>query len=58
MILVTINSEGNFYKVSLTNKFKTVNLIKEIKPTTKHNISIFTSIVKGLFLLTAKNFTK
>lgn len=58
MILVTINNEGNFYKVSLTNKFKTVNLIKEIKPTAKHNISIFTSIVKGLFLLTAKIFIK
>lgn len=58
MILITINREEKYYKISLTNKIKTVNIIKEVKPTTKHNISLFMSILKGLFLLSAKNFIK
>ncbi|MCX7875722.1 MAG: hypothetical protein N2321_06065 [Melioribacteraceae bacterium] len=58
MILVTINTDGQFCKISLTNNLNTVNLTKPIKSTSKHNLPIFLSILKGLFLLSTKNFVK
>lgn len=58
MIFVTVHTEGKLCEISLSNKLKTINLTKEINPLSKPNLSIFTSILKGVLLLTTKSLLK
>lgn len=55
---VTVHTEGKLCEISLSNKLKTINLTKEINPMSKPNLSIFTSILKGVLLLTTKSLLK
>lgn len=58
MIFVTIHTEGENCEISLSNKIKTINLTKHINPLSKHNVAIFTSIIKGIFLLATKSLLR